>query len=149
MGQLHPTVVRTACEADFSLHTGDSINELGRVVVWPLPETAMSLSTTWYVTASWVPYHIPVHTYVIRSSPLCGGKVLHPAQIIHNSIASRGDRQRQNKQTKTVPWLSSSRIERRVLQRRRHRTRTKPIKIFWVKNIEGAGYTRYHAWPWS
>ena len=43
----------------------------------------------YYVTALWVPYHI--HTrYVMRSFPLCGFRVLHPAQYdLHNSTTIR------------------------------------------------------------
>ena len=51
-------------------------NESIFFLVWPLPETAMGL---YYVTASWVPYH---KHYVIRSFPLWGVKVLHPAHMI-------------------------------------------------------------------
>ena len=51
-------------------------NELICFPMWPLAETAMG----YYVTASWVPYH--TH-YVIRSFPLCGANVLHPARMIY------------------------------------------------------------------
>ena len=69
----------------------------------------------------------PYTHYVSRSSPLCGVKV-PPAQKSSNLTASRGNRQKkQNK--KTVPWLSSSRSERRVLQRRCQPTPTQPIYI--------------------
>ena len=55
-------------------------NELNHFPVWPLPETHG-------VTASWVPYH---KHYVTRALPLCGVKVLHPAQIIYLDRRGRG-----------------------------------------------------------
>ena len=47
-------------------------------LVWPFPETAI----VYNATASWVPYQILVHTITLgdTSFPLCGDKVLHPAQ---------------------------------------------------------------------
>ena len=73
--------------------------------MWALLETAMGLLCNYLVGAS-------QHThYVIRWSPLCGVKAL-PAPKWSNSAASRGDRKKQKQ--KTLPWLSSSRSERRV-----------------------------------
>ena len=65
-----------------------------------------------YGTASRVPY--PKH-YVMRPFPLCGVRVLHHAQMIYNSFASC-DRPPTKRNKKTVPWLSSLRSERHVLQ---------------------------------
>ena len=42
--------------------------------MWPLPETAMGALCNCLADA------LPYTHYVIRSSPLCGVKVLHPAQ---------------------------------------------------------------------
>ena len=53
-------------------------------LVWPLPETAMGIK--YYVAASWVPQHIAGTHCLVRDTtrqlPLCGVKVLHPAQTI-------------------------------------------------------------------
>ena len=66
-----------------------------------------------YVIASWAPYH---KHYVMRSFPVCGVKLLHPAQTIYDSIGK-----------KSAPWLSSSRSELHVLQCRRQPTPTQPM----------------------
>ena len=52
------------------LHKGDNVNELPYFLVWPLPETAMATLCNSLVGA------LPHTHYVIRSSLLCGVKVL-------------------------------------------------------------------------
>ena len=67
---------------------------------------------------------LPFSLYVMRSFSLCGVRVLHPAQY-HLLDNHHGDRP---KKKKTVPWLSSSRSDWHVLQRRCQPTPT-PIYI--------------------
>ena len=88
----------------------DSANELSYFLVWPLQRQRWVLLRNCLVGA------LPYSHYVMRSFPLCGVRVLHPAhydiQYLDNHY---GDRKKRNK--KTVPWLSSSRSDWHVLQR--------------------------------
>ena len=52
------------------MHIDDTVNKLTYFLVWPLPETAMSLLCNCLVGV------LPCTHYVIRSSPFCGVKVL-------------------------------------------------------------------------
>ena len=106
----------------------DSVSDIIYFLVWPLPETAMSLVCNWLEGA------LPCTHYVMRSSPLCGVKVL-PAQKLLDSTASGCDRQKRKNGTLAV--YSSSRWERRVLQRRRQPTPARPIHARYI--IYGQG----------
>ena len=104
-------VPRTSFQADFLAYWGQ------RQWIDIFSDVATSRDNKWvyYATASWVSY--PIHTHcVIRSSKLCGTNVF-PALIWFNSTVSRGNRKR-----KMIRWLSRSRSERRVSQRRRQPT---------------------------
>ena len=74
--------------------------------MWPLQRQQWVLLCNCLVGA------LPYSHYVMRSFPLCGVRVLHPAQydLLDNV---HGDRQKKN-----VPWFSSSRSDWHVLQRR-------------------------------
>ena len=63
-----------ACKA--ALHMDISVNELIYFLVWPLPETAMGLLCNCLVGA--LPYTLLIGDTIIP--PLCGVKLLHPAQ---------------------------------------------------------------------
>ena len=98
----------------------DDSFECSFFLVWPLPETVMGVLCVWLVGNTLREAH-----YVIRPFPLCEVKVLHPAQTIYNSTASRGDRKKKKKTNKQMaPLLSILRSERRVIQRRRQPTPT-------------------------
>ena len=56
--------------------------------------------------------------------------------IYSNSTASRGDRQEETYK-KNDTWLSSSRSEMRVLQRRRQPTPTQPAYTYYVYHVGG------------
>ena len=58
------------------MHTDDSVLLIDLLLMWPLPETALDALRNYLVGA------MPYKHYVMRSFPLCGVKVLHPAQII-------------------------------------------------------------------
>ena len=75
--------------------------------------------------------------YVIRTSPLCGVKVL-PARLCFSLTASRGDRRKK----KNVPWLPSLRSERSVVQRRRQPTPTQLIFLYARYIIYGETQTK-------
>ena len=61
--------------------------------------------------------------WVIRSFPLCGVKVLHPAQNDLSRPPAMATAKKQNNK-KTIPWLSSPRSDWRDSQRRRQPTPT-------------------------
>ena len=66
---------------------------------------------------------------MIRSFPLCGVKVLHPAHMLFTRPPAVPTRQKskKNKPKVTGPWLSSSLSDWRDLQLRRQSTPTQPI----------------------
>ena len=72
---------------------------------------------------------------VIRSIPLCGVKAFYLAQMIQ--LDKQPWATAKKKKKKTVPWLSSSRSERHVLQCRCQPTPTQPIQ-----NRSGGGRIR-------
>ena len=94
------------------LFMDDSANELLCFLVWPFQRQQWVLLCNCLVGA------LPYSHYVIRSLPLCGVRVLHPAPC-DLLYSYPGDRQ---KQTKTATWLPSSRCDWHVLQRPCHVT---------------------------
>ena len=109
----------------------DIANILNTFLVWPLPETAMGIPCI--CPAGAILY---AHCCVIRPFHSCGAKVLRPARM-----TSLGRQPRCPPKTKTVPWFSSSRSERRVLQHRHRPTPIQPIRIIWG----GGGRQRFSA----
>ena len=98
--------------------------------VWPVPETAMGILCNCQVGA------LPYKHCGIRSSPLCGAKVLHPAQYdLTRPSAMTTAKNTTRTNTKTVFWLSSSRSDWRDIQRCCQPMPTQPIYLVY------AGYT--------
>ena len=102
--------LRTARKAGLHNVMGDSFNALIYFPVWPLPQTAIIMG----IRCNCLIMSVLLQTlHWMRSIALCGAKVLQPAQIIYNSIASC---HRPPKKNKTASWLSGSRRKRHGLQ---------------------------------
>ena len=77
----------------------DSANELLCFFLWPLQRQQWVLLCNCLVGA------LPYSHYVMRSFPLCGVRVLHPAQISSNSITIIVTAKRKTNSTLVV-WLA-------------------------------------------
>ena len=102
---MNCTFPRTARKTDFAtlwhlmptfLRTDDSANELLRFLMWPFQRQQWVLLCNCLVGA------LPCsHYYAMRSSPLCGVRVVHPAQ--YDLTRQRSWQPPKNKQNKRYP----------------------------------------------